>query len=472
MNPKTAHWLRIGTWIIIALLCLPCAEILACWGYFDGLVRGYGPATACLYAGLFLALVIAIGHWLSHGERDARFLGRGALIAVLLAGLAWAMQDEPAAELRYTRDMLRVPAEVEHSRPILMTYTVGGTNSVPSASKELLDTMAWDDAGKSDELPDLTPFAAEIDRLWVELLPARQVIEHLDTFPGICELSNDMVLDASLPLPKFVEWKRLVQGYSAYAILKAEQGNAAEGVRELAKLHSVSRKWLPYSTVLICRMINIEMINREIWTAQRILRTGKAQPDALAMLERAFTPLSDEDVSVRRSTIGECLAIQGTLEKINRPPDVRRLLAATGPDKPWWVVRVEQIAIAFLPFKKNASIAYLHRLYAPIIDADNIGKRPPTQAPRSWRSRRNAVGEAFISRVAMPDFDKAWWTCRKVKIRSDLLNLEIARRAGRPAEMRDWHTGKSYLYDDTAQCYFSAGKDSVPGTADDVRIGR
>lgn len=472
MSAELKKTLQIVFWIITAILCVPCAEILAFWGYFDGLDRARGPATACIYVVVFISLVVAVGRWLSRGERDTRFLWRGALMAVLLTGLGLAMRDDPAPELRYTRDRLRVPPEVEASRAVLMTYTVGGTNSVPSASKKLLDALAWDSAGNADESPDLTPFGTEIEQLWADLLPARQFVEHLDTFPGICELANDTTLDASLSLPRFIEWKRLTQGYCAYAILKAQQGKAEEGLRELAKLHSVLRKWLPYSTVLVCRMINIELINREIWTAQRILRTGKVSSDALAFLQKEFTPLNAEDVSVQRSAIAESLAIRGELEKINWPHGMRRLLTRGGQKKSWWIVRLEQIAMPFLPFKKNASIAYLQEIYEPIIERDYSGKQRHGQATRAARSRRNAVGEAFISRVAMPDYAKALETCQKAKVRSDLLSLEISRKMGNPAEMKDFLSGGTYLYDEATQCYFSAGKDGVPGNADDVRIGK
>jgi len=234
----------------------------------------------------------------------------------------------------------------------------------------------------------------------------------------------------------------------------------------------VSRKWLPYSTVLICRMMNIEIINREIWTAQRILRTGKVSPDALAVLQKTFTPLTADDVSVKRSAIAESIAIRGELEKINGPYGLRRLMTLAGRKKSWWAERLEELAMPFVPFKKNASIAYLQEIYAPIIERGPSGKQLQKPATHWSRSHRNAIGEVFISQVAMPDYSKAWATCQKVKVRSDLLNLEIYRRMGQPTEMKDFLSGATYLYDEASQCYFSAGKDGVPGNADDVRIGK
>lgn len=465
--------LQIIYWIIIAILCMPCAEILAFWGYLDGLHKARGPATACVYVAVFIALVVAVGRWFSRGKRDTRFLWRGTLIAVLLAGLGWAMHDDPPPELRYTRDLFRVPPEVEPSRAVLLTYAVGGTNSVPSASKKLLDVITWDKTGDAETSPDLTPFEPEIEQLWADMLPARQVIERLDMFPGVCELANDTPIDISTPIPRFIDWRRITQGYCAYALLKAQQNKADEGVRELAKLHSVSRKWLPYSTVLICRMMNIEIINREIWTAQRILRTGKVSPDALAVLQKTFTPLTADDVSVKRSAIAESLAIRGELEKINWPHGIRRLMTISGRQKKsWWAERLEQLAMPFLPFKKNASIAYLQEIYAPIIERGPSGQQLQEQATHWPRSRRNAIGEVFISQVAMPDYSKAWATCQKVKVRSDLLTLEISRRMGHPTEMKDFFRNATYLYDEATQCYFSAGKDGVPGNTDDIRIGK
>lgn len=473
MSSKLKKILQIACWIIIAILCIPCAEILFFWGYIDGLAKSRGPATAFIYVALFISLVVLAGRWLSRGERDSRFLWRGALIAVLLAGLGWAMHDDSPPELRYTRDLFRVPPEVEASRTVLLTYAAGGTNCVPSASKKLLDVIAWDKAGDADTSPNLTPFEAEIEQLWADMLPARQVVERLDTFPGVCEVANDTPINASIPIPRFIDWKRITQGYCAYALLKAQQNKADEGVRELAKLHAVSRKWLPYSTVLICRMMNIEFINREIWTAQRILRTGKASPDALAVLKKTFTPLTTEDVSVKRSAIAESIAIRGELEKINWPYGVRRLMTISGRQKKsWWSERLEQLAMPFLPFKKNASIAYLQEMYAPIIEPGSAGRQLQKQATHWSRSHRNAVGEMFISRVAMPDYSKAEATCQKVKIRSDLLTLEISRRMGQPTEMKDSLNNGTYLYDEANQSYFSAGKDGISGNADDIRIGK
>jgi len=469
MNPKLIKKLHIAYWIIIAILFIPCAEILAFWGFFDGLDKGKGPAIACIYVLVFLVCIIMIGRC-GRGERDTRLFWRGALVAVLLAGLGWAMHDDPVPELRYTRDLFRVPAEVEPSRAVLLTYAVGGSNSIPSASKSLLEVIAWDKAGDADTSPDLIPFEGEIEQLWADMLPARQFIERLDTFPGICELANDTPIDTSTPIPKFSNWRRITQGYCTYALLKAQQNKADEGLRELTKLHSVSRKWLPYSTVLVCRMMNIEIINREIRMTHRILRTGKVSPDTLATLQKTFTPLAAGDISVRRSAIAESIAIRGELEKINWPHGGRRLIASSRQKKSWWSEYLEELTMAFWPFKKNASIAYLQEFYVPIIERNSSGQQ--LQKPTSnWsRSHRNAVGEAFISRVAMPDYPKAWATCQKVKVRSDLLTLEISRRMGQPTEMKDFLNNGTYLYDEATQCYFSAGKDNVPGNADDVRI--
>jgi hypothetical protein len=219
-------------------------------------------------------------------------------------------------------------------------------------------------------------------------------------------------------------------------------------------------------------MMNIEIINREIWTVQRILRTGKVSPDALAVLKKTFTPLTADDVSVKRSAIAESIAIRGELEKINRPHDVRRFMEIGGQKKSWWIDHLEQLAMLFVPFKKNASIAYLQEIYAPIIERGPSGNQLQEPATHWSRSHRNAAGEVFISQVAMPDYSKAWATCQKVKVRSDLLTLEISRRMGQPTEMKDFISKGTYLYDEANQCYFSAGKDGVPGNADDIHIGK
>lgn len=471
MSPSCEKRLRIGFWAVLAFLGIPCAEILAVWGFLDGSSRGSGPLTAAAYVAAFALLVAVFGRWLGRGDRDPLFLRRGALVAAILAGLSWCLRDDPAPVLLYSRAMIPVPSEIEGSRAVLLTYSARGTNAVPAVSQELVQAMGWDDAKAPLKMPDLTRFEKEIEQLWSELLPARQVVEKLDTFPGICELANDTRLDASVALPRFTDWRSLVQGYSAYALLRAQQGKPEEGLRELAKLSSVSRKWLPYSLILVCKMVNIELISREVWTAQRILKSVDVPPDALAALLKAFPPVPAEDVSLRRSAIAETLALTGELEKASGPSSVRRLLVRRGIEKPRWVVCGENLACAFLPFKKNASITFLQLLSAPVIEGDVTGKPFQQKIAKIGPSRRNALGEVLISRIAMPDYAKAGQVCRAAKVRSDLLHLEIARRLGRPADLKDFLNGNAYLFDEAVPCYYSAGPDGVPGNADDVRIG-
>ncbi len=472
MNPALEKRLRIGFWAVLAALCIPCLEILAVWGFLDGSPRGAGPLTAGVYAAGFVALVVAFGLRLSRGDRDPLFLRRGALVAAVLAGLSWCMRDDPAPVLLYTRAMLPVPPEIEPSRAVLMTYAVGGTNAVPAVSKELVAAMGWDDGKASEKMPDLTRFEKEIEQLWAAMLPARQFVERLDTFPGICELANDTRLDTSVPLPRFSAWLSLAQGYSAYALLRAQQGKADEGLRELAKLSSVSRKWLPHSALLICRMVNVEMVSREVWTAQRIFRSVDVPSDALAALLKAFPPMPAEDVSLRRSAIAETLALTGEFEKLRWPRGVRRLLVRSEVEKPRGIVLGENLACAFLPFKKNASITFLQLLNAPVIEGDITGGPFQQKIAKIKPSRRNALGEVLVSRLARPDYAKAAKACRAAKVRSDLLFLDITRKLGKPADLKDFLNGKAYQYDEASQCYFSAGPDGVPGNADDVRIGK
>ena len=57
-------------------------------------------------------------------------------------------------------------------------------------------------------------------------------------------------------------------------------------------------------------------------------------------------------------------------------------------------------------------------------------------------------------------------------MKSDLLAMEISRQLGEDFEVPDYFTGGRYFVDEKTGELCSVGPDKLPGTADDIRLGK
>lgn len=418
---------------------------------------------SCFYLKAFpllgiLFVVLAIGFcvlltFVCRKKRwDPKGYWRTVVVALLTLPLIALRIDAPPVENDYTRADIAPPSKaVEKSYDVLMTYRKGKGPFCNFDAPHIHEAMT-----------NALPYAEEVEKAWQSISADRRNIEKLDLFDQIVDLTPGISLDFNTPILAFMPLRIIAQVYCAYAELKTEEGQTEEGVRHLVKIHSVCRKALPYSAAgIVSKMIWIQIAQCNIDTAYRIATKPNCTPEILKILKAGFSPLTQEDVSLRRPLIAEYLVIKHEIDLI-------------GPHRGFPQKTAARIMSPFC-FNRNQTIRDLKNQYDIFIVG--ASKCPPdlpcaTNVVSTKRLRvKNPIGQMLVS-CAMPCFSKAIDMSFKVKVLSDLLAIMLSKRLGEELHLPDFYTGREYIIDKTTGNVMSAGPDGIPGTKDDIILGK
>lgn len=385
----------------------------------------------------------------------------GAVLCLVVVGAILFLKDDPPPQINYTFRDLEVPAEVAASRPVLMRYTSGGTNSIEVVlSDEILDL-----AGQST---NLLPYAEEIETAWNLCTEGRAYVDELNQFPGITDWTNpDEFLDMlDLELPDYSMHQDLGKLYVNYAKLCTQQGNARQGIEVLSEHYAMIRKSLPYPGSFLTFVAWMGFARKDIETAAQILRFADLSRDDLELMHEAFSPLKYEERSLFRPILSEYVLAQYCVY-------ILRDAAAEFPENP----RVKRAV------KPNRTLSILKKVYEPMLESaqkDSYTHQKFLQTVKagetcwadlySHQSASNALGLDLLFDISFPSFTKMYLAVLGTQVKSDLLALEIERRLGGTLELKDPFSGAAYLYNEERRAYFGVGEDGVPSTDDDIYV--
>ena len=459
--------LKLIGWIIRGIICiawLPIIALCLCAILSDGLdhysseeiITGMVLSSIAFYTILFILLRLLKKQ--KHDFRLAVWIMLGLITLVFHV-------DRPEPELKYGAADLVVPEEYRASYETLMRYQKGGGNEL---SLTLPDELIY----VPGTWTNLLPQAESIEQAWLDLEDGKQYIRDLDKHPEIADYI-DFKGDAwDTPFPSFTVWRTIGRTYSLYAMLNAQQDTPEKRLKELAQLHSVNRKWLPHSTMLISKMITIAITKMNIQTADHIVCNTPLKRADLLFLKEEFTPLSYNEISLRRPILSAYWEMQYITEYC--ATDINEGLGLSSNNPASW-----KIARNFV-FKKNQTKFDLKNLYEPLLE--QIENQPNALAvteifdakvDRIWTSSfkkiHNPVG-MMIFEIGFPSFNKATQNTIKTKTYSDLLALEIHKRLGEELNLKDSYTSANYAYNDARQRFFCAGPDGQLNTGDDIYI--
>jgi len=463
-------------WLCSAALCVVYTLLLTVHACGSSL---YDESMSRFMALSAVSLVVLLGGCLSISRvcrrRGVDLAGywRGTLIILLIIPIASLMIDAPPLEQDYgLQDIISSNPEVLASYDTLMLLRNGGElDKGTSSIREIYCQLQT----------NVTGYSEEIYKAWDEIAEERAIIEKLDTYPGIADCTPDTVFGIDTPTPSYVAIRSIAQTYAAYARLKTAEGNPEEAVAQLATLHRVTRKTLPHAALLVTRMIWINVANSSMETARDILLDSHSDADTWELLQEGFPSIPEEHVSLQRSLIGEYLNIRAICNDYIQPNtflDVFSCSADGDSADAGSGMRKAISSVAFhLSFRRNRTVRDLRELLD--IYLDGAGKRPPDMSEadssmESYCSRadiRNLGGWLVVS-VAIPSYEKACDTSIRVKVLSDLLAVEIGARLKESTSLKDYYSGEPYRSDVKTGQPFSVGPDMLPGTKDDIALGR
>lgn len=472
----------IRGWAATIVLCFLYSLLLTAHSYWLFLRDALWPLVPVFIATLFVVALggcVGVARFCRKRELDARGYWRSALLALLAVPVLDVFYDAPPIENDYSvRDITPTNPAILASYDTLMTLGKNGGMKVSTPITCELEVECRSNAMAHAKL---------IYQAWDDIAAARAVIEKLDTYPGIADITPQVPLDYNTPILNFMTLRSVVWTYAAYAHLKTAEGQPEEAARQLARLQSVSRKAMPYAVTLVDKMIWIAIANDNMHAAFALMQNAACSSNALEILREGFPVIPEADISLRRPLIGEYVGIKTIcIEELGPSTFLNAFdmteIDGTGqivnpPRSPSFTRKMTSCLVYYLTFRRNRTLRDLRAYYDLMVEG--AGQHPPDMAQadalaEAYSRRpdiRNLGGWSLVS-IAVPSFAFAGKRAFETKILSDLLAIEINVRLNHPMALRDDYAGGPYQRDPQAGRLFSVGPDRMPHTEDDVWLGK
>ncbi|MBU4365498.1 MAG: hypothetical protein L6437_05615 [Kiritimatiellae bacterium] len=472
-------------WLYAIILCLIYGLLLSAYGcllrfhdHFYDTRSSFLPHLFLALPAVFIGCCFGVSWFCRKRNLDSRGHWRFALLVLLTIPIACLMHDALPIEHDYSmRDIVPGDQKILASYDTLMLFRKEGSMKVETTS-DYPQLLTNDFANL---ITNALAYSESISHAWDSIAEARSVIEKLDTYPGIADLTPQVQLGPNTPILNFMTLRSISLTYAAFANLKTAEGHPEEGVQHLAKFQSVARKALPHSAILIDKMIWMAIANNNIKAAFAILQQPQCTPETLKILKEAFPPISEEDVSLRRVFIGEYVWRKTLFGAELRPSTFLDAFVMTRvgvlPKSPSFFRKAASSFVYYLTFRKNRTFRDF-RKYNDLL-VEGASRHPPdmSQANRFMDDYgrhpdiRNLGGWCLVS-MAMPSYMRASGTAVKTKILSDLLAIEIGNRLNQPVVLDDYYSAGPYGRDKRTGRVFSVGPDKKPNTDDDIVLGK
>lgn len=336
-----------------------------------------------------------------------------------------------------------------------------------------------------DSLTNALAHADEIEKAWSGIAEGRKLIERMNSFGRISDLTTYKSMDWDEPWPSYMALRKIGQTYWAFAHLRVAQGRPQEGIDQLIRLHTVARKAMPLSRLLINRMMWISVARTNIETAHRIAQSPNCTPDMLRQLKSGFPPLDKDDMSLRWPLTAEYLLMKTRcrtdMTNATFIDEIRSWVCFDPDDWPpkpsgFWMRNASRM-ISFAGFRRNKTIRDMKQVADLLIDGAK--QHPPdlksyddfVEEYCRKPQLRNLGGWFFVCTTTC-GFSHACDTVSKVKVTSDLFAIYLHRRLGEKLKLLDYHTRNKYFIDRETGWLAGTGPDKKKGTDDDIILGK
>ncbi|MCJ7728828.1 MAG: hypothetical protein MUO27_02965, partial [Sedimentisphaerales bacterium] len=306
----------------------------------------------------------------------------------------------------------------------------------------------------------LTANAENILRVWQNAQKGRDIINQLNTFPEIADLTKPYMTEFLKFLSNF---RRLILLHRDFVCLQSCQGNEEITLNELLKLDNVVRKLDVNARSFITKLVYIACFSVNIKTANFIINNPKTSEDSLKLLAEHFQPLTNEDTSLRNPMIFEYLTFKNELiniDKKSKNPFLIKLNSTLRLYKNFWDYRIA----AEKGCQKISKLSVWPSIYPALpVQVDPNGNTP-------WFYKvYNRTGSLFLT-ILMPAYVRIFQRNTKLQIHYDLLQIVLNKRLGREVNLKARAYSDEYIIDLENKKIFSPGLDGIPHTKDDIKL--
>lgn len=389
----------------------------------------------------------------------------------LILGSYWKIDAAPIANEYTIGDLRSAPAEYNQTYDLLNSLSevdpnTAGAPSIGLAEADLESLKNVYSSLKKDDYAEicaaLDANAAPILQLWQNSEKGRAIINELDRFPEIADLSEPTI-DAEFA---FVEnLKAVTYVHHLYVCLQCQQGNGDAALAELLRLDSVCTKIDKNARSIISKLVCMAIFSLDIGGANFIANNPRSPDELVEAVAAHFNSFSECRLSLRNPIIFEHLAfcheLRGYPKAVNRSASLK--LNST--------LRLgRNFTDEWLDIEKGLSGVQKTRLavWPSIYPELPVWISSEGEVPWYYEVY-NPMGSSLIG-ILVPAIDRVSEIRTKARIHNDLLQIVLNKRLGRPVSLKARAYGGEYIVDVKGKKIFSPGPDGKADTKDDIKL--
>jgi hypothetical protein len=393
----------------------------------------------------------------------------------LILGSYWKIDAAPIANDYTIGDLRSAPAEYNQTYDLLNSLTEADPNTAGAPTiglseaeletlRNVYSTLKKDDYAEICAALDAN--AAPILQLWQKSEKGRAIINKLDTFAEIADLSEPRI-DAEVVFLKNLRTVTYV--YHLDVCLQCQQGNGDAGLAELLRLDSVCTKIDKNARSIISKLVCMAIFTDDIRGANFIANNPRSPDELVEAVAAHFKSFSEGRLSLRNPVIFEYLAFCYELNNMRGIPKagIKRsaLLKLNSTVRLHWNFTDE-----WLDIEKGLSGVHKTRLsvWPSIYPELPVWIDSEGQTPWYYKAY-NPIGSSLLE-IFMPAMERIFQIRTKVRVENDLLQIVLNRRLGRPVSLKARAYGGEYIVDVKGKKIFSPGPDGKADTKDDIKL--
>jgi hypothetical protein len=395
-------------------------------------------------------------------------------ILFFIGALALWSLDAPPIQDDYTiADLRSAPTECARSYELLMSISekeeyppdaplIGLSTQDVNTINQVSEVFKEGDYSKIIEA--LKVNAENINQAWKNAKKGRDIVNELNTFPEIADLTEPD-LEANIGFLRNI--KILAHLYQVYVYLQTEQGNSQSAVNELLKLDPVFRKLSINARSLVTKLVCFAGLNIGINTANFITNNPQTSQESIKLLAEHFTPLTNEQFSLRNSIISEYLMFKSAFNTTLNQRGMRNnpMLKRNSSFRLYRNFCVRWIDV----WGKSGESGNPELSVWPLICPNWIPVSIDSEGKVPWiYTAYNPIGSVLI-RILTPAFEKVFEMQTKLKVQDDLFQIVLNKRLDNEISLKAHAYSDEYIID-VEKKIFSPGPDGKLDTKDDIKL--
>ena len=306
---------------------------------------------------------------------------------------------------------------------------------------------------------------AQINDLWNKTANARAVIDKLNTFEEVADLSQPYPIVNKMYAFNLTEMAKL---YMFHTYLHVSEGNDIDAARELVKFDSVVRKLAVNTRSMLNVMGCFICLQSDITAANYIINNPQTSPEALEILANHYSRLKTEHISFRNAMLGKYLLL-------GKPFIIGEFQKANGGEvtKPNSLLRLyrnyynHSIGIIEPLADKKSQLKVWPSFYPdmPSVNYD-------TGELSFWYKLYNPIGSILMRMTTLKttSIESKAADGKRIEVENDMFRIALNKRLGREVDLNENFYGNKYMIDKDKRIIFSPGPDKTAYTIDDIEL--